>query len=149
VAVKAGGEVDSWCTKCKMDLLHRVVAIVAGAPKRVECQTCHSQHNYRAPKKIKEPGGTNGAAKSSTRSATKKSTAKPARVTKHEHEWEALVNGKTQGAFRSYSIQARFEPRELIRHKTFGEGCVLEVLQDQKINVIFREGCKVLVHGRA
>ena len=46
----AGSEIDAWCTKCRMDLGHRIVAMVKDQPKRVVCQTCGSQHNYRAPK---------------------------------------------------------------------------------------------------
>jgi hypothetical protein len=135
-----------------MDLSHRVVAMVGGKPKRVECQTCHSQHNYRAPKNATAATSSKkaGASKTKTGKAGKssKSTSspKPSRIL---HDWEVHLAGKDPGAFRAYSIAARFDRDELIRHKTFGDGCVLEVLQDQKINVIFREGIKVLVHGRA
>jgi hypothetical protein len=147
VAVKAGGEVDAWCTKCRMDLLHRVVAMVAAKPKRVECKTCQSQHNYRAPKGAPAAAGAKKASASAkTPRAAKAGTPKPSRI---QHDWEVHLAGKEPSAFRAYSVSSRFERDELIRHKTFGDGCVLEVLQDQKINVIFREGIKVLVHGRA
>ena len=46
----AASEIDSWCTKCRMDLGHRIVAMVGGAPKRDVCLTCGSEHNYRAPR---------------------------------------------------------------------------------------------------
>ncbi len=46
-ALKAGGEVDSWCTKCKLFLNHRIIAMVGPKPARVECSTCSSHHNYR------------------------------------------------------------------------------------------------------
>jgi hypothetical protein len=132
-----------------MDLSHRVVAAVAGTPKRVECQTCHTQHNYREPKGTVKAALANGKSKSKSAARPAGKAVKPARAAKHQHEWEALIAGKSGSGFRTYSVQASFEPEELIRHKTFGEGCVLEVLQDQKINVMFREGCKVLVHGRS
>jgi hypothetical protein len=150
VAVKAGGEVDAWCTKCRMDLSHRVVAMVASKPKRVECQTCHSQHNYRAPKNA--PAAATGTKKKLASAKTPRAASKTTggtKPTRHQHDWEVHLAGKDDGAFRAYAVSSRFERDELIRHKTFGDGCVLEVLQDQKINVIFREGMKVLVHGRA
>ena len=53
----AGGEIDAWCTKCRMDLGHRIVALVHGVPKRVVCLTCGSQHNYRAPRVAKQTNG--------------------------------------------------------------------------------------------
>jgi hypothetical protein len=46
----AGSEIDAWCTWCRMDLGHRVVAMVGGAPKRVVCLTCDREHDYRAPR---------------------------------------------------------------------------------------------------
>ncbi|MDQ2643863.1 MAG: hypothetical protein M3020_08625, partial [Myxococcota bacterium] len=49
-ALSAGKEIDSWCTKCRLELGHRIVAMVGGAPKRVICLTCGSEHNYRAVK---------------------------------------------------------------------------------------------------
>ena len=32
----AGGEVVAYCTKCRMDLNHRIVALVDGIPVKVE-----------------------------------------------------------------------------------------------------------------
>ena len=49
-SLTAGSEIDAWCTKCRMDLMHRIVAMVQSAPKRVICLTCNSEHNYRAPR---------------------------------------------------------------------------------------------------
>src|SRR5258708_17991440 len=48
--LKPGAEVDSYCTKCRMDLLHRIIAMNNGKIIRVECRTCGGHHNYRAPK---------------------------------------------------------------------------------------------------
>lgn len=146
MAIKAGGEVDAWCTKCRMDLSHRVVAMIASGPKRVECQTCHSQHNYRAPKTVSATAKAPKSAAAKPRKAA--STSKKAVSPKRVNEWERLVAGQGVGAFRAYSISARFEPTELIRHSKFGDGCVLEVLEDNKIHVVFRDGPKVLIHAR-
>jgi hypothetical protein len=43
-------EVDAYCTKCRLDLSHRVIAMVGDVIKKVECLTCHSHHLYRAPR---------------------------------------------------------------------------------------------------
>ena len=45
--LRAGGEVDSWCTKCRLVLNHRIIAMMGPKPVRVECSTCGSHHNYR------------------------------------------------------------------------------------------------------
>jgi hypothetical protein len=31
---KTGGDCDAWCTKCKMDLAHTIVAMVTASPYR-------------------------------------------------------------------------------------------------------------------
>ena len=48
-APKTGGEIDAYCTKCRLDLTHRIIAMVEGAVKKVECKTCGSHHLYRRP----------------------------------------------------------------------------------------------------
>ena len=50
--LKVSGEVDSYCTKCKLDLAHRIIAMVGDQPKKVECRTCGSHHLYRRPKSL-------------------------------------------------------------------------------------------------
>ncbi|HLM74940.1 MAG TPA: hypothetical protein VK459_19660, partial [Polyangiaceae bacterium] len=47
---KTGGEIDAYCTKCRLDLLHRIIAMVGDSVKKVECKTCGSHHLYRRPK---------------------------------------------------------------------------------------------------
>lgn len=140
--VKAGEEVDAWCTKCRMDLLHRVVAAVAGQPKRVECKTCHSQHNYRAPK-------GNGAAASKPKKADKPRTPRARASSQGSSSWVQLVGGKDSSKFTPYSTTTRFATDQLVHHKKFGDGCVVSVLDDQKITVLFREGEKTLIHNRS
>ena len=44
---RTGGEADSFCTRCRMVLAHTILALEGGKPARVECNTCHGQHNYR------------------------------------------------------------------------------------------------------
>lgn len=146
MAVKAGEEIDAWCTKCRMDLTHRIVAVVALEPKRVECLTCHTQHNYRAPK------GSVGVvmASSASKANAKKATGK--RMTKAQAQliadWEGRVLNQASSAFTNYNISVQFSPEQLVRHKKFGEGYVAEVLSDGKVTIVFRDGPKTLVHSR-
>lgn len=49
---KVGENIDSWCSKCKRILAHTIEAMVAGAIKRVHCNTCKGVHSYKA----EEPG---------------------------------------------------------------------------------------------
>ena len=46
--LKVAGEVDSFCTKCKMVLNHRIVSMKLGKAHQVMCLTCDGAHLYRA-----------------------------------------------------------------------------------------------------
>ncbi len=147
MTLKVGSEVDAWCTKCRMDLSHLVVALLEGQPKRVECQTCHTQHNYRAPK-----GATEPQPRAATPSASPSKAPKAPRITKaqaeYNGEWDARCAGREPSEFRKYSIKQVFETDDLVSHKKFGQGFVFEVLDDNKISVFFKEGPRTLIHAR-
>ncbi|MEZ4453811.1 MAG: hypothetical protein R3B09_30425 [Nannocystaceae bacterium] len=53
--LRVGQDIDAWCTKCRLDTTHVVVAMGPDGikPKRVECTSCNGQHNYRPPKTAK------------------------------------------------------------------------------------------------
>ena len=142
----AGSEIDAWCTRCKLDLGHRIVAMVHSTPKRVLCQTCGSEHNYRPPKSAKQAKATTRKPRAG---ATSKSTGQKPRAKSAASygDWEAAVrSGKP---FRDYSIDKHFEEGELLRHKKFGEGYVVAQLGPQKISVAFSSGEKTLIHDHS
>jgi len=139
----AGMEVDAWCTKCKLDLNHRIIAMEGDTIKRVECLTCRGHHNYRRPKSA-EPA-------KKTRKRSGSTTTKKARVTAAQEahkSWEQAIMGKSPADFTAYRISETFAPGQLLRHKKFGDGVVAEVLEDGKVAVLFEDGQKTLVHGR-
>src|SRR6187455_808460 len=98
--LRAGGEVDSWCTKCKLVLNHRIIAMVGGTPVRVECSTCSSHHNYRprgpgerAPSVVR--AGSSPASGSSGPRATRSSVTKAQQAAlDRERTWEKAIAGK-------------------------------------------------------
>ena len=128
-----------------MDLGHRIVAMVGGAPKRVICQTCDSEHNYRAPR-----------AASSVVIRSKKTETKPnaaQRVTQkvraekeRQDTWATRALGNPVDAFTKSSMTHHFRDGELVMHSKFGEGYVEAVLDGGKISVMFRDGARTLAH---
>ena len=48
---RVGGEVDAFCTRCKMSLAHTILAMVGTRIARVRCNTCGGDHAFR-----REPG---------------------------------------------------------------------------------------------
>jgi hypothetical protein len=127
-----GKDVDSWCTKCKMMLAHTVETVANGRITRVHCNTCKGQHAYRA-----KPPGT-----SSTRSRSSK-TATP-----RPPDYASLLKGRDAAAAKAYAPTERFAEGDFIRHATFGPGVVTARKDVNKIEVIFEDGPKVLIHRR-
>src|SRR4030067_450255 len=41
------GNVDGWCTKCKLLLAHTIIAMANNMPVKVKCNTCNSSHKFR------------------------------------------------------------------------------------------------------
>ncbi len=141
-AKRVGGEVVAFCTKCRMDLAHTIIAMDGTKPARVQCNTCNGQHNYRgkavdaAPKAPKAPK----AAKTSTRGEGK---PKSERV---RLSFEDQVAAK-RGNARLYSPKSAYLVDELVNHPTFGVGYVEGVRLD-KVDIVFKSGTKTLIHGR-
>ena len=52
---QVGKETLAYCTSCKMDLAHLVVAMKGDRIAKAECKTCKKIHAYKAPKGITEP----------------------------------------------------------------------------------------------
>lgn len=148
MTITVGSEIDAWCTSCRLTLNHRVVAMVAGAPKRVLCLTCNKQHNFRRPKGEGTAVATSGATKTA-KSPSKKSAASAAvKSPSAAREWQTNVAERDSREFVPYSIHTTFEPGQLVDHPKFGWGYVKETLAAQKLCVLFKDGPRTLVHGR-
>ena len=61
---KVGGEVDVFCTRCKMELGHTILAMVGQTIARVQCNTCRGQHAYRAAPGTSKPRSSSPADRS-------------------------------------------------------------------------------------
>ncbi len=151
--LRAGGEVDSWCTKCKLVLNHRVIAMVGGTPVRVECSTCNSHHNYRARapgEKAPSPGtATRASSSSSGPRSTRVSSATKAQqaALDREKSWEKAIAGKAVSDFKNYRVDQVFAEGDLIRHKKFGDGVVTRILDSRKVEILFKDEPRTLAQG--
>ena len=151
----AGGEVVSYCTKCRMDLNHRIIAMVDGVPVKVECESCGSHHKYRRPmeergaatrtRSTASSGRSSGG--SAPRSASARAAAEAAADVEREREWQSRIAGKMSDEFTKYSPKASFEADDLVHHFKFGDGYVVRVIDPNKIEVMFQNGPRVLAQG--
>jgi hypothetical protein len=137
--IKVGGEVDAFCSKCELTLAHTVIAMLDGAPVKVECNTCHGVHKFRPPAGARS-NGLKG-------SVAMKKAARPAREKKVEVPFEEVLATKKKAPV-PYSIKRTFAVDDVVDHPTFGRGFVSAV-RSGKVEVTFRGDVKVLVHARA
>ena len=132
-ANRVGGDIDAFCTRCKMELGHTILAMVGRKPVRVRCNTCGGEHNYR---------GTTAPPRKGSWVPASERAARPA-VT----SWEALLREKDLSRARRYTARERFEAEDVLEHPVFGIGLVQEVRGD-KFSVAFKADVKTLVHGK-
>lgn len=130
-----------------MDLGHRIVAMVGGAPKRVICQTCNSEHNYREPRTLKTASVVIRNKKSEPKPTAGQRITQKARAEQERHDaWATRALGKALDAFTKYGMDRHFREGELVMHAKFGEGYVEAVLEGSKVSVMFRDGARTLAH---
>lgn len=132
--VKVGGDILSYCGKCKRELAHVIVAIVGNKPARVICKTCQSPHNYRSGDR--------------TTTQTPKAPRATRTFVKNSDYWEEQMATKKQVPMKPYKTQELFKLGDVINHSKFGLGIVEEVKTNGKIVVLFRDEERVLIHGQ-
>jgi hypothetical protein len=144
---KIGKNVDSWCTHCRLVLAHTIEIMAGERITRVCCNTCGGQHLYR----VAAPRAR--AAPPSTRAATGRaaSSRRVGRTNKEQagraSEYEEVLRGRTASTARLYSTSARFKVGELLSHPTFGLGAITGERDNVKLDVVFADGPRVLLHG--
>lgn len=57
------------------------------------------------------------------------------------------MSGKALGEFRAYNVTTVFSDGDLVRHKVFGDGVVVRVVDEKKIEVLFKDEARTLAHA--
>jgi hypothetical protein len=151
-ALRVAGEVDSWCTKCRLILNHRIVSMKSGKAHQVECLTCRSQHLWRPNAPGDKPaasadGGRPRAAGSGGRASTASHAPRSTRAPRHTEQWEKAIAGRGVSEFKTYNVGASFSEGDLLRHKKFGDGVVTRVIDAHKVEVLFRDEPRTLAQA--
>jgi hypothetical protein len=134
--IAAGSDVEAYCTKCKMVLAHTVVTMQGSKPRRVKCNTCSGEHNFRAEK----PQSKTAAKKT----AKAKSPSKRTRQT-----WSEVMQEASSKPHKAYSMAGSFAEGDWIEHNTFGLGCVQSFTPPNKITVRFTDSTRMLICNRS
>lgn len=138
-----GGYAEGWCTKCRLQLGHTIIAMVDNAPAKVKCNTCNSQHNFHA----KESGKSRTSPKTSSKSASSSRKIKTQEA--NYNDYASRLAGYDLSTAQKYSLGGNFKKDEIIDHLKFGVGIVLSVIQSNKIEILFKDGLKILVQNSA
>jgi hypothetical protein len=128
-------------------LNHRIVSMKGAKAHQVECLTCRESHLFRA----HPPGEKPRIERESTAAprvprSTVATRAEQVRIGR-EQNWERATGGHASTEFKPYSVSAVFQEADLLRHKKFGDGVVLRVVDTQKIEVLFRDEARMLAHS--
>ncbi len=138
-ADEVGGEIEAYCPspRCKADTTHTIISMYEDEVRRVQCVVCGEVHAYRKPR----GDGVEGEGEGGGKKATQK------RMT-----WDDAMARATEGDLnncRPYSIRDAYEEGDVVHHPVFDIGFVIELLPDNKVEVIFRDGgSRILVHNR-
>ncbi|MFH1113040.1 MAG: hypothetical protein V1792_03895 [Pseudomonadota bacterium] len=147
VAVGPGDDVEAWCTRCRMNLNHRVIAMVGREIKRVHCLTCGGDHKYYPPKYEGSPTTASRSVKAPSSAPSVRPREDPA--VRAASEWRTVMKHMPAGSIpRPYRVSESYRNAEFIQHPVLGTGRVTDILGAQRIEVIFEDGRKILVCNR-
>lgn len=138
---KVGGEVDAFCTRCKMDLAHIILAMVGTRIARVRCNTCGGDHAYRHAAGAVKPTLSAGSR------VAKPRAPKASAEAKQVISFDELLAAKNTATAVDYNIKTTFAVEQVVRHPTFGLG-IVQAVRGDKVDVMFRAENRTLVHGR-
>lgn len=118
----AGKNIESYCTKCKLNLDHTIMAMAGETIAKVRCKTCGGAHKYKCPAdapKVRKP-------------RAKRSADATAEIV-----WEAGL-AAAKGKERDYSMAVKYRVGDVVNHSMFGKGIVLK-LYANKCDMLFKD----------
>ena len=132
------------CKKCQCERFFIVVAHTSETSAKVKCEVCGAQKTYKleSEKKAKKAKSETGEKKPKKTRAS----AEEGRRSGHNSEYEKLLS-ESKGDATSYSMKVNFVSMQKVQHPKFGLG-VVRVSMPEKIEVIFSDEVKLLVHNR-
>ncbi|MFO1520423.1 MAG: hypothetical protein U1F57_12305 [bacterium] len=127
-------EIIYYCSKCKLDLNHRIIRVEEGKPKRLLCFTCKTERNYRRsdPDKV-------------VPEKTRKSRTSPSKSEQNE-KWLAKLE-RPVSMPKVYAMSHAYDLNDYVEHTVFGVGLVVSVTPPDKMSVFFKDGLKTMKCG--
>ena len=132
-----GSEVEAYCQKCRTEGPHTVITRYEDEVRQVQCGTCGHVHVFKPtrPEPADEDVADPGTGGSKRRTIKKLS-------------WEEAIRHPASSKAKAYGFRDGYRQGDYLDHPKFGKGYVNEVLDDTKIEAVFKDGTRVLVHNR-
>lgn len=126
-----GAEINSVCTKCRVETVHTISSKVGDQLGKVKCKTCGSLHRYLP------PGSTVAAPRRKSLKVTPEET------------WTRCMQGVSTKNKRktTYTPSGAYQIDDVIDHSHFGLGVVTLLTAKDKIQVTFKDGPRILIMG--
>lgn len=131
-----GGHIEALCPRCNLKLGHTIIAIVDNLPETIKCDSCDEHHDVSVRQSAQS--------RIKPKSATRKTRSKQATYEKYL----SRLKEDNPGNFIKYNIKGNFEKDQIIDHLKFGIGIVLSVLQKNKIEILFKDGPRLLIQNQ-
>ncbi len=139
-----GKDIIAYCSSCKLDLAHIIVAKNEEKIVKVECNTCHKTHVFRPPK-----GDVVKKKKKKTTKAKGRARKSKKVVKSNAEEWSEQMALKTDAKVAPYVMANSFQAGDIISHPKFGNGIVIKVVGTQKFEAMFEDSIKLMAQGRS
>ncbi|NOT80220.1 MAG: hypothetical protein HOP07_14595 [Bacteriovoracaceae bacterium] len=107
---------------------------------KVQCKTCKSTQSFKDPSGKKKKTSISKVIKSA-RGSGKKSTETVGEL------WTKALT-KANASSKEYTIRGSFQMGDLIDHPTFGQGVVEKLIDNNKIEVLFQDDYRTLMHQK-
>ncbi len=141
-SIGVGKEILSQCNKCKLILAHIIVTMkTATDPDKVMCKTCKSTHTYKDPSAKKKKATIEKVIKNNRLASGKRTSQTLGEI------WTSAIS-KAAAPSVAYSIRSSFKIGDVIDHPNFGQGIVEKLIDNNKIEVLFKEDYKTLLHNK-
>lgn len=141
-----GQEIEAFCRKCKSDTLHVITALNQDKIEKVMCKQCLGYHQYRRPATAADLPAPQKIKKTPAPIIQHETADKPVRRARRD-KWTRLLDGMDFGMAIEYDMNQVYALETPIHHKIFGFGVVKNVINEQKIEVLFQDGEKILVQN--
>ena len=125
-----GGELDSYCSHCKRSTLHTVVSMLREVPAKVLCKVCDARHQYN-PIIVKESRKKHGRILPKTRAL-----------------WEEALSS-VDSKVLPYDATLTYQVEQVVDHPHFGKGVIVRTYEQFKMEVLFEDQVRRLVHNRS